>query len=394
MQQRILFLTLKVFSAMGGIEKVSRVAGKALVELGAEAGARVEVWSMYDQVGDVQERYIPGACFLGFGGQKITFVKECIYKGRSADLVILSHINLLTIGYAIKKLSPKVRLVLVAHGIEVWKPLPMWKRHMLQACDRILSVSRFTRDKMLQLHGLDGERLQVLNNCLDHFLPTIACKGKRKDLLARYGLTVENKLLLTLTRLSSAERYKGYDAVIMALKTLKREDPFYRYLIIGKYDHEEKERLDRLIVQQGLAGDVIFGGFVSEEELADHFALADIYVMPSRGEGFGIVFIEALYYGKPVIAGKIDGTVDALADGELGILIYPDRPNEIVEATSKVLQNKQDFIPDQTEVMKRFSFPVYKEQLKQILHFLLPVPGKPGERLSSLQRDERTKVNV
>lgn len=375
MQRKILFLTLNVFSVTGGIEKVARVAGKALCSLAEESAASVQVYSMYDKQGDVLPQYIPADSFRGFGGARVAFVTEAVKWGRQADLVLLSHLNLLTIGYAIKKLSPKTKLVLMAHGIEVWAPLPAWKVAMLKACDRVLAVSRFTADKVRQLYGLKEDNVRVLNNCLDPFLAPAVQGGKSERLLQRYGLTRENKVLFTLTRLSSAERYKGYDEVIMALKALQAEDASLKYLVVGKYDGEEKARLDRLVRQQGLTGSVIFAGFIPDNELADHFNLADVYIMPSRGEGFGIVFVEALYYGLPVIAGNRDGSADAVLNGKLGRLVNPTDTREIVHGIQAVLGAGNEYKPEREAVLAAFGYSAYQQKLHEAISPFLQQPA-------------------
>lgn len=379
MQPNLLFLTLKVFCITGGIEKVSRVAGKAFADLGREGAYPVSVYSAYDEDKDLDPKYFSPSAFKGFGGNRARFALRSIQRGRQASVVVLSHINLLSVGYAIKKLSPRTRLVLFAHGIEVWQPLPEWKKRLLQACDLILPVSQYTKDQMVLLHGLNESRFRIVNNCLDPFLPPPAGEGKNKALLQRYGLQANHKVLLTLTRLSFKERYKGYDEVLMALKTLKKKDPLLRYLIVGKADADEKARLERLITQQGLEEEVILAGFVADEELKAHFDLADVYVMPSRKEGFGIVFIEAMYYGLPVIAGNLDGSVDALANGELGILIHPDRPAEVVNAISQMLNQNDRYRPNPAAVSQRFGFAGYKEKLRLALRSLHPPSMLPEE---------------
>lgn len=371
MKPNLLFLTLRVFSETGGIEKVSRVAGKALLELAGKKGFGFTVFSAYDQTTDVQARYFDPAVFNGFGGWKIRFVLRAIQKGRLASVVLLSHINLLPIGYVIKKLSPRTRVVLLAHGIEVWRPLAAWRRRMLRRCDRVVAVSRYTEAKMIELYQLPPAKISVLNNCLDPFLPRQAERRKDGELLRRYGFAATDKIILTLTRLSHKERYKGYDEILMAVKALKREHGSLRYLLVGKYDEEERNRLDRLIRQQGLEGEVVLAGFVPDSELPGHFGLADVYAMPSRKEGFGIVFIEALYYGLPVIAGNVDGSVDALAGGELGWLVNPDHPGEVLSALKDVLANGEGYRPPQAEVMRRFGFSAYKEALWAVVQPLL-----------------------
>ena len=112
---------------------------------------------------------------------------------------------------------------------------------------------------------------------------------------------------------------------------------------------------------------VIIAGFIPADELAAHFALADLYIMPSHKEGFGIVFIEAMFYGKPVIAGNADGSAEALDNGKLGILINPDDTEQITNAVIAVLENKHAFIPNIQQVMDKFSYPVYKKNLRGII---------------------------
>ncbi len=90
----------------------------------------------------------------------------------------------------------------------------------------------------------------------------------------------------------------------------------------------------------GVAEHVIFAGFVPDEELPDHYRLADVFAMPSTGEGFGIVFLEALACGTPVLAGNRDGSTDALDAGRLGTLVDPLSDEEITDGLSALLQHK------------------------------------------------------
>ena len=365
MARKILFLTLKTFSSTGGIEKVNRIAGKALYESDYD----VKIFASHDE-NKKDDQYFPRGIFSGFKGNKIKFTLQSIAAGIKNDIVILSHINLIPVGYLIKLLSPKIKLVLFAHGIEIWKPLSSLKKKMLLKCDRIFAVSDFTNEKLKQLHYIKNDQSVILNNCLDPYLEVADSSAKTDELLSRYGLHNENFILLTLTRLSSEEKYKGYDKVLKSMSELITEYPMLRYLIVGKYDIEEKARMDKLIESMNLKDFVIFTGFIPDEELGSHYDLADLYIMPSINEGFGIVFIEAMYYGLPVIAGNKDGSPDALLNGRLGILIDPDKTGEISAAIKSVIENKNSFKPDHKLLMERFSYPVYKNKLKEAVEKL------------------------
>jgi glycosyltransferase involved in cell wall biosynthesis len=363
-----LFLTLRVFSATGGIEKVCMVAGKALYELtGDKIKSTLHILSMYDRQEELDTKYFPAEIFRGFGKNKFQFVRAAFQTGINSRQVILSHVNLLLPGVLIKLFAPNTRLILIAHGIEVWSPFSFGKRYLLRKCDHILAVSNFTKQKLVEVHGIAEDKITILNNCLDPFLEPPLQTGKNKALLDRYALAPDHFVLLTITRLASREQYKGYDNVLYALKILTATNPAIRYLVAGKYDAAEKQRLDQLVSELSLEQYVIFAGYIPDEELAAHYSIADCYIMPSKKEGFGIVFIEAMYYGKPVIGGNKDGSMDALDNGKLGIPVNPDSIQEIAAAIVKVMGNTAAYIPDRQLVMAKFSYPVYKENLRRAL---------------------------
>ena len=103
MSHRVLFLTLKVFSVTGGIEKVCRVFGRALFELCSEENVPLQVNCMYDAEGDATDKYFPSNIFHGFNGKKIEFVLKSVQQGKNSTVVVLSHINLLSVAYMIRR---------------------------------------------------------------------------------------------------------------------------------------------------------------------------------------------------------------------------------------------------------------------------------------------------
>ena len=327
----------------------------------------VQFLCMYDKQEDADDnKYFPSELFRGFQIQRWQFILSAIKKGSKSRVVILSHINLLVVGWMIKKISPDTKLVLFAHGIEVWNPLNWEKKRMLDYCDEIISVSQFTNRRVQELHNVASEKCRVLNNCLDPFL-TLPSPLKKEELLNKYGFTKNNTILFALSRMSAKERYKGYDIVLEALVSIKIKHPEIRYLLGGSYDKEEKQLLDQLIIRLDLSENVVIAGYIPDDELSGHFNLADIYIMPSVKEGFGIVFIEAMYYGLPVIAGNKDGSVDALCNGKLGLLVDPLNVTEIEEAVEKIISNKNAYLPDREILMENFSYENYKTKFEQLV---------------------------
>ena len=96
----------------------------------------------------------------------------------------------------------------------------------------------------------------------------------------------------------------------------------------------------------GVADRVIFTGFVSETRKPDYYRLADAYVMPSKGEGFGIVFLEALACGIPALGSALDGGREALLEGRLGRLVDPSKPGEIVDAILQTIDAGRGAVPE------------------------------------------------
>lgn len=370
MPKKVLFLTLKTFSFTGGIEKVCRVLTRTLYDLSVKDLIAPKAFSMYDKSADRDAKYILKEQFKGFHGNKIGFSLAAISEGIRSKTVILSHINLLFIALIIKKLSPTTKIVVFAHGIEVWREIKIWKGDFLRKDCEIWAVSTYTALQMQQRHKVPAENIKVLNNCLDPFLEIPSDFRKPADLLERYTLKSSDPVVFTLTRLSSSELYKGYDLVIETIPELVKMFPTIRYLIAGKADPSEQNRLSQLISENNLQDHVTLLGFVPEEELSEHFLLSDVFVMPSRKEGFGIVFIEAAACGCKTISGNQDGSVDALLGGKLGTLVSPTDKNAIYEAMKanlSLLRTDDSSAAVQKLCVDNFSYSNYYKKLKELI---------------------------
>jgi glycosyltransferase involved in cell wall biosynthesis len=193
---------------------------------------------------------------------------------------------------------------------------------------------------------------------------TLAPRTPRSDLIARHGLA-GRRVILTVGRLSASERYKGHDRLIAALPSIVAKLPDTAYLIVGSGD--DQPRLERLARDEGVADRVVFAGQVPEAELADYFSLAHVFAMPSTGEGFGIVFLEAAACGLPVIGGSHDGSVDALAEGRIGRLVNPHSRAEIEAAVVDALEGRH--LPIAADV-RRFSFSHFASNVDELVRTL------------------------
>ena len=281
------------------------------------------------------------------------------------DLVICGHVNLLPVACSIAR-SP----LLMIYGIEAWKRTrnALWDR-LIHRCGAIVSISELTRDRMLAWSSYEGTT-HLLPNAIHP--ESYGIRTKRADLVTRYGLEGK-RVLLTVGRLASEERYKGFDEVLEVLPNL---DDDVVYVIAG--GGNDRARLEQKSAQLGVAQRVVFTGLFPDEEKADLYNLADIYVMPSRGEGFGFVFLEALASGVPVIGSKHDGGREALLGGELGLLVDPSNPAEIESAIRELLARPRREIPPRLE---HFSFENFKARLDGVVRASgAPLKGAPEAR--------------
>jgi phosphatidylinositol alpha-1,6-mannosyltransferase len=371
MHKNIYLFSLQTFSTTGGIQKMTRTLAHSLFHISKTENWNFRLFSLYDTRYDLMSQYLPSENYNGFNNSRLSLGLTSIKKASRSDIAILNHINFSLIGLIIKLLNPKCRVWLIAHGIEVWRPLSVIKRTFLNRyCDKIICVSNFTRRQMVTRHQAAADKCVVLNNAVDPFIKLPDSFDKPEYLLNRYGLTPSNQVIFTLTRLASSEQYKGHEQVIKAIGSLKQAFPNIKYILSGQYDSIEEVRIRSLIDKYDVNNEVVLTGFLNENELTDHFLLADLFVLPSKKEGFGIVFVEALACGLPVICGNADGSTDAIKDGQLGTAINVDDLTQLQNTitgylnTPLTLDKRKNL---QKECLSYFDEKYYRKNLQQML---------------------------
>ncbi|HMA02424.1 MAG TPA: glycosyltransferase family 4 protein, partial [Gemmatimonadaceae bacterium] len=266
-------------------------------------------------------------------GGKIRYVAESMRAVMSErfDVVICSHINLLSIASAAAA-AQRVPLLLVVYGIEAWKPPRGLAAKLVNRVDAVVAISEYTKRRFMEWSGVESSRVHVIPCCVD--ARQFGVGPKREDLLRKYRLRGRT-VMLTVARLAGRERAKGIDEVLESLTDIAREIPNISYLVVG--DGHDRGRLEAKAASLGVSNRVVFAGFVPEEEKADHYRLADAYVMPGRGEGFGIVYLEALACGLPIVASSLDASEEVVLNRGFGRVVNPDRPSELKAACLDVL---------------------------------------------------------
>jgi len=279
------------------------------------------------------------------------------------DLIVCGHINLIPVAMFLRTWL-RAPVLLEIYGIDAWQPTSNHITNLLvRKVDAFISISKITLQRFLAWSKVPAEKGFILPNAIHK--ERYGVGPKKQDLLRRYGLEGKT-VLMTLGRLVSEERYKGFDEVIEVLPELAKEIPDIAYLIIGKGD--DRRRLMEKARKTGVSNRVVFTGFIDESEKADHFRLADTYVMPSQGEGFGFVFLEALACGIPVVASKMDGGREAIRNGKLGLLADPTNKNDLIIAIRKSLNKKRRLVKKELDY---FSFEKFVERQHHIVNFVV-----------------------
>jgi phosphatidyl-myo-inositol dimannoside synthase len=328
---RALVLTTDAFGGMGGIAQYNRDLLTALTDVPGmtEVVAIPRIVPGPPQALPPKLQYVAEA-----GGGKVRFARAALRGARGRfDLIVCGHVNLLPIA-GLLRLRHRAPLVLVVYGIDVWKPHASWLvRRLIRRVDGVWSISEITRDRMMAWSGVPAGRFTILPNAID--LARYRPGPRNAEFARRLGLT-DRKVIMMLGRLSAAERYKGVDEVLEVLPMLVQQEPRLTFVVAG--DGDDRDRLVRKARELNVAGNVLFTGFVSEDEKTALLRLADGFVMPGRGEGFGFVFLEAMACGTPVVASRVDGSREAVRNGLLGRLVDPDDRVELQASILEVLR--------------------------------------------------------
>lgn len=352
---RVLALVTDAFGGEGGIARFNR---DLLAAMGATpAVERVDVLCRHAP--QRQEALPPKVSQAPVAGGRAGYALRAVLRAigvKRYDVVFCSHLHLAPVAAAAATLQ-RAPLWLQLHGIESWQRPGRLRRRAAEQAALVTSISRYTRSRFVEWALLHPSKVRVLPGTVDpRFTP-----GPRPEALAgRLGVR-DRRVALTVSRIDTGDRYKGHDTVIAALARLASRVPDLDYVIVG--DGDDRGRLERLAQELGVAGRVHFAGRVSDSELIDYYRLADVFVMPSTKEGFGIVFLEAAASGLPVIGGDRDGSADPLADGAIGTLVTPDDIPALASAIEGALAGPR---PDPARVA-RFRGEHFTAQVRALL---------------------------
>ncbi len=358
-------------NAPGGIQRAGRHLALILSEYAASHGMEYRFLSLNDtqelhrmRIGERE------FVFTGAARSKARFVTTAMRVGRRRPkLVLAAHPNLAPIVRAMHVIAPRMKSIICTHGVEVWEPLSPLRRSSLRRSTLVLAPSRATADFVTSVQGVPPARVRVLPWGLDPDFETKMAGTSAAKLPQGFPA---GHVVLTVGRWLATERYKGMDTLIMSLPKLLLHWPDLQLVLVGAGD--DREWLEAIARESGVRLHVHFLTDLSYAELSACYATAEVFALPSRGEGFGFVFLEAMAHGKPVIGGAHGGAPEVIGDGETGYLVQHGDPVQLATSIDALLANpelaRQMGARGRARVESEFRFNVFAKSFRKILRQL------------------------
>jgi phosphatidyl-myo-inositol dimannoside synthase len=246
-------------------------------------------------------------------------------------MVVAAHPNLAVAAECMKLVSSRLKVIAMAHGVEVWQPLPRYRRRALLLANFVIAPSADTATKLDAIQGIPVQRIRRLPWSLS---PDFIRMTRTASLPLPRGFP-QGSVILTVGRWVASERYKGVDDLIHATVHLRTRIAGLHLVAVGGGD--DVGRLQRLVTELDAQDCIHFLEGLSREELAACYAEADVFALPSAGEGFGLVFLEAMAFGKPIVGAAIGGATDLIEDHANGLSVRPHDKEGLVQALSRLL---------------------------------------------------------
>jgi glycosyltransferase involved in cell wall biosynthesis len=259
-----------------------------------------------------------------------------------------------------------VKIAVAAHGIEVWKPLTKLQRKAVQGADAVLAVSEYTRVQTIKHSGISPDKVRIFPCTLDPHWRVDSDEGR---------FEAATPVILSVARMTKDDDYKGIDNVIRSLPSVVKNVGLVEYRVVGEGD--DLPRLRDLARDLGVLEYVNFIGGLTDAELRDQYKGCSLFVMPSHKEGFGIVFLEAMAYGKPIVGGAQGGTPSVVQNGKTGLLVDYGDVAGIANSITRLLRD--DTLRERygraghRRLLNEFTFERFEQNLSALLGNSTPV---------------------
>jgi phosphatidyl-myo-inositol dimannoside synthase len=362
----------------GGIQRAGRHLAAVMTEFAASRGMECRLLSLNDTP-ELHRMSVAEREFVFTGSQRAKgrFTATAMRAARRRSkaktecrsLVVAAHPYLAPVVQAMRLAAPRMKSIAVAHGIEVWEPLSTLRRRALRRSNLILTPTQDTADHIATQQQIPREHIRVLPWALDPDFEALATAASRPALPANFPV---GRVILTVGRWQANERYKGMDTLIAALPRLLHKWTDLQLVAVG--DGDDQGWLEQLAEQCGVRRHVHFFSGLSYPELAACYSACEIFALPSRGEGFGLVYLEAMARGKPVIGGAHGGAPEVIDDGRTGYLVQHGDAPQLATSIETLLANpelaREMGVRGRERVNRDFKFSVFAKSFKKILREL------------------------
>lgn len=359
---RVLYLLTDGFGESGGIAQFNRDWLRSVCAYPGITEVVALPRNARGQIGQLPERL---RYDRGGAGGKLRYIMQMLrvlVGVADFNLILCTHLHLLPLALLAGWRSG-APVVVVLHGVEAWtRPRTVLRRLAACRADWVVGVSSYTLQRFAEWAPVRQDRIVVLPCCVDF---TRFAPGKPSGAILRKYRIEGRIVVLTLGRLMSTERYKGFDELLEVLRRLSEADPRIVCVIAGGGD--DRPRLEAKARSLGLAGQVRFTGYVPDEDLVDLYRAARVFVLAGYGEGFGIVLLEAMACGIPAVASTLDGSFEAVGRGSIGIAVDPRDRDALVSAIVEGLKRPLG----RPSGLENFSFNAFQGRTYALLDQLL-----------------------
>jgi phosphatidyl-myo-inositol dimannoside synthase len=353
---------------VGGIQVAGRLTAAALSQTAAQYGWIVDFLSLNDPFGaQMLSSNGEDIRFRGFARSKARFILAALAAARKqARVVVAVHPHLALVAAKMNLVTPRMKIAVISHGVEVWRPLSAARRKASLKADVLAAPSRYTIEQIVRLQGVPIGRTRLLPWPLD---PDFLEMAEKAEVLPSLSGFPQGLVVLAIARLASDEKYKGVDHLIRAVAQLAPRIPSL-YLVVAA-SGDDIPRHQEIARELGLSDRVRFFRGLSPAEIAGCYSRCDVFALPSTGEGFGFVFLEAMAFGKPVVGAAAGGVTDIVEHEQNGLLVRPGDLNHLVECLARLLQSaslRAEFGRRGAEMARsKFQFDRFRSRLEEIV---------------------------
>ena len=358
-------------ASAGGVQRAGRHVAAVLSEFASSRNMECRLLSLNDSP-ELHRMSVGAREFVFTGSQrgKARFGVTALRAARRrAKLVVAAHPNLAPVAEALRLFAPEAKTVVCTHGLEVWEPLSGLRQRALNRTNLVLAPTNDTANHVEIAQEVPRERIRVLPWALD---PQFEDLVRTRALLTPPVDFPEGRIILTVGRWQSDERYKGMDTLITALPRLLTEWPDLQLVAIGEGD--DQAWLEGIAEGRGVRRHVHFLTGLSYPEIAACYAACEVFALPSRGEGFGLVYLEAMACGKPVIGGAHGGAPEVIEDGKTGYLVQHGDVSQLATSLETLLADpalaQEMGTRGRDRVQREYRFNAFADSLNRILRDL------------------------